>query len=1006
MSFIKPTATGDNVSAGSAIHTEIQLSHRRFKTDAGIAAHCHAVRYRLEAPVSPEQIQHHFSAALRRWRPDSMVESPVAPLPKLWIETVPAAANTDVAQCWRVAELRRYVEPSEQLFWRTVLLCYADTSADLILVAHRAVLDQRSLYLIGQSLICGEATLADLVSHTELLASEPSLPDLDRRSDELRGAEYLSRLDWSQAHPQESGVGRLDVRLEPGSGALTASLLAATALTVARYSNLQTPVVAAFATHPQRQPQAIGAYTGVTLIALPCSATASCTELLQAAAERIANPYPWYTPQLAEMLATESENSGTVLLGLLVGEDVADLLTPTEYLPCLELPFPLTITWGVGSADRETATLLYQQSYLDPQMAAQFGATIATIHRQLCANPQLPLAKIALLDPAEQPRITALGRSPRLLAPPDACIEQAYVTLALDHPDAPALSYRDWRLTYRELDEWANQVAHALRRQGVKEGDFVGICLERSVELVVMMLATLKAGATYVPIDPSYPQDRLAFTTSDARLRIVITSMANFPAAKQLRVLHLDEFVMLAQKQPLTAPNITASADSPAYVIYTSGSTGRPKGVVIPHRNVINLIAATRHDFQLGCDDTWTLFHSSAFDFSVWEIWGCLLTGGHLVVVPYWVSRSPEEFRDLLAEQQVTVLNQTPSAFAQLVEVDRKRPVPPSLRLVIFGGEPLLPRMLLPWFDHHPETSCRVVNMFGITETTVHVTAETITRADALNDSRSVGRALPGWHYYVMDRSGQLLPPGVAGEIYVGGAGVAQYYLNRPDLTTERFIPDPYNGGRMYRSGDKGRLKPDGRLEHLGRLDSQVKVRGFRIELDEIRTVLLETSGVLAAAVVLRQDNPADAASTRIDAYVVLDGSTPAEVRRQVSRVLPNYMVPATITQLDALPLTANGKLDLKQLPPPNHHGVAQLAPSEAPADELTALMLDVWRRVLGVPVGLDDNFFDLGGNSLYTIRLLAALRERNVPEVPMRTLYVHQTIRRFVAFLQSEYAR
>ncbi|WP_143267309.1 amino acid adenylation domain-containing protein, partial [Amycolatopsis thailandensis] len=367
------------------------------------------------------------------------------------------------------------------------------------------------------------------------------------------------------------------------------------------------------------------------------------------------------------------------------------------------------------------------------------------------------------------------------------------------------LSDEDGQVRYGELDRWSARLADGLRAAGVTPGDLVGVCLDRSAELVAVLLAVLKVGAAYVPLDPAYPAERLAYTVEDARLAVVITTDTGFPVSGGLRVLTPRD---LTESRGDAEPSAVGGADEAAYVIYTSGSTGRPKGVLVPHSNVVALVDATRDDFALGATDVWTFFHSVAFDFSVWEIWGCLLTGGHLVVVPYWVSRSPEQLRDLLAERGVTVLSQTPSAFAPLTEVERTRHDRLPVRLVIFGGEPLPVRSLLPWLDRYPETRCRLVNMFGITETTVHVTAETVTRWHALAGSRSVGRPVPGWRVYVLDESGRLAPPGVAGEIHVAGAGVALGYLRRPGLTAERFLPDPFGGGRMYRTGDRGRLRP------------------------------------------------------------------------------------------------------------------------------------------------------------------------------------------------------
>ncbi|WP_416968685.1 non-ribosomal peptide synthetase [Streptomyces sp. 4F14] len=555
---------------------------------------------------------------------------------------------------------------------------------------------------------------------------------------------------------------------------------------------------------------------------------------------------------------------------------------------------------------------------------------------------------------------------------------EAFARIAGRAPDRVAVTDGAEHLTYGELDARAAEFARGLVRRGVVPGDRVGVCLDRTAELVVVLLAVLKAGAAYVPVDPAYPAERIAYTARDAGVRVMVTRSAGFSDA-----VSPDELVGEGGELPVPG-------DGPAYVVYTSGSTGRPKGVVVPHRNVLALVDATREEYGLGSRDVWTWFHSAAFDFSVWEIWGCLLTGGRLVVVPYFVSREPDAFRDLLVSEKVSVLSQTPSAFGQLTGLEHAAV---EVRLVVFGGEPLDARGVLPWLDRHP--ACRLVNMYGITETTVHVTEQTLTRGAALAGTRSVGRALPGWHLYVTGPDGELLPPGVAGEIWVGGAGVALGYLGQVELTARRFVPDPYAAGTLYRSGDLGRLRPDGRLDHLGRIDSQVKIRGFRIELDEIRNVLLEDPAVRTAAVVVHREG--DAAGARIDAYVVLDGGDAGGVRARAAELLPEHMVPATVTVLDALPLTANGKLDAARLAtaPP-------APPRQQPlADDLAARLTRIWSDVLGTPVGPDDDFFELGGNSLFAVRITAALREQGLPSVRLRELYRHPTVRETVASLE-----
>jgi amino acid adenylation domain-containing protein len=620
------------------------------------------------------------------------------------------------------------------------------------------------------------------------------------------------------------------------------------------------------------------------------------------------------------------------------------------------------------------------------------------VHRQVVANPDVAVDAVELLDAAEREQVAALGRPDQEPTTAPVRIDAAFRAVAARTPELVALTDGQVSLTYQELNERSDAVASGLRALGVSDGDRVGVCLERTAELVVTLLGVLKAGAAYVPTDPAYPAERLAYTAQNADLRLVLTRLPEFPGASSPVT---PDDVIAAGTEPVTG---SVSADDPAYVIYTSGSTGRPKGVVVSHRNVIALVDATRDEYALGSSDVWSLFHSSAFDVSVWEMWGCLLTGGRLVVVPYFVSREPEKFRDLLAAERVTVLSQTPSAFAQLLEVPHQDLV---VRFVVFAGEPLDQRALLPWFDAHPESACRVVNMFGITETTVHSTHQTVTRRHALAGSRSVGPALPGWYLYVMDPSGRLQPPGVAGEIWVGGAGVTCGYLGQDDLTAQRFTEDPVRpGGRVYHSGDLGRLRPDGALEHLGRIDSQVKVRGFRIELDEIRAVLLENPDVRTAAVVVRRSDPDDAATVRIDAYVVLTagrsgvpGAT-SSVRKRAAEILPDYMVPTSVTVLDSLPLTTNGKLDAAKLPAP----AAPAAPVEASADgeDLASRLREVWGSVLGVPVGLDDDFFELGGNSLFAVRIGARMREGGLPSLHLRELYRNPTVRAMVSALSG----
>jgi len=643
---------------------------------------------------------------------------------------------------------------------------------------------------------------------------------------------------------------------------------------------------------------------------------------------------------------------------------------PGEYHPVVPADEPLVLSVfrdGTGSWLRA----VYDPAVVDGRVAAQFTRYVR--HVAAGGDP-------AVLPPADRDGVLAVGRVPFTGPfPAAATVPSAIAEVTADRPDAPALTDGDVTLTYRQLGELAASAARGLRAHGVQRGERVGVCLPRSADFVVAALAVLQAGAVYVPLDPAYPRQRLTDTAADAGLRVTITSDGEVTLAT------------LATVAGTGTPPEPPAPDDLAYVIYTSGSTGQPKGVMVPHRNVVGLIEATRSGFALSGEDVWTWFHSGSFDFSVWEIWGCLMTGGRLVVVPHEVSRDPEHFRDLLVSSGTTVLSQTPSAFAQLLDTTHAAT---GVRLIVFGGEALDSALLLPWLDRHPD--CRAVNMYGITETTVHVTAAAVTRGAALAGSRSVGRALPGWSVRVVDEAGEPLPFGVRGELVIGGAGVARGYLGRPELTAERFRPDRYGDGVVYHSGDLGRLRPDGQIEHLGRIDDQVKIRGFRIEPGEIRAVLLAAPGVRAAAVVAHQENPADPASSRLDAYVVLAGDGDVQgVRRHASALLPDHMLPSTVTALAELPTTVNGKLDRDRLPRPAATAVQSSA--DAGTDLATQLRA-IWSTVLGVEAGLDDSFFELGGNSLYAVRIGAVMRAAGLPRVALRDLYRHLTVRKLAA--------
>jgi amino acid adenylation domain-containing protein len=647
----------------------------------------------------------------------------------------------------------------------------------------------------------------------------------------------------------------------------------------------------------------------------------------------------------------------------------------------------------------------------DAATAARMVGHFTELLASAMVQPDERVARLPLLTAEE--RRAATRMETRTFAS-DELLHVAFARQAAARPDQIAVSCGDHALTYAELDRRTNRLAHALRARGVGPDVPVGLYLERSVELVVGVLGILKAGGAYVPIDPVYPADRRAFMLEDAGVRIVLTQAALAPAiaGTGAEAIALDApdapdgFAGASGGDgPVEVPG--AHADQLAYVIYTSGSTGKPKGALLTHRNVTRLFAATAASYRFTERDVWPLFHSIAFDVSVWELWGALLHGGRLVVVPFATSRSPRAFYDLLLDEGVTVLNQTPSAFRQVIREDEQRTGGrvQALRYVILAGEALELGMLAPWYQHHPDTAPRVVNMYGITETTVHVTYRPIRRADLTSGRGSViGMPMPDLECLVLDAHRQPVPIGVAGELYVGGPGLARGYLNRPELTAERFIAHPFRaepGARLYKSGDLVRRLDDADFAYLGRIDLQVKIRGFRVELEEIEAVLNQHPAIRASVVLAREDLPGD---RRLVAYVVLVAGASvglAELREHVGKQLPDYMVPAAVVVLDAFPLTVNGKLDRRALPAPSSTSVLAPAQRVALAGELEHTLAAHWKQVLGLDVvGATDNFFDVGGHSLHMATLQARLRDQLGREIPMVALFQYPTIRALAAYL------
>ncbi len=717
---------------------------------------------------------------------------------------------------------------------------------------------------------------------------------------------------------------------------------------------------------------------------------------------------------LGEVRFSERTNYPLTAIAAPAGEDLA-----------------LRLAWDPERHDATTAArLLAHWASLLAALAEALGAALGA------GGPRL--GDLPMLSPAERQQLAAEWNPPAPAELGRLPLHARFAAQAARTPDAVALTAPPGEregggaLTYGELAGRAERLAAVLSRRGVGAESLVAICLERSLDLVVALFATLEAGGAYLPLDPAYPPERLGFMLADSGARLLVSR----PELAARLPPHGAELVAADAGEGGAEDAAPAAAqagsgdgsangsghgsghgsgsggDHLAYVIYTSGSTGRPKGVAVTHGDVSRLLAATRPLFGFGPDDVWTLFHSYAFDFSVWEIWGALAHGGRLVVVPYAVSRAPEDLLRLLAAERVTVFNQTPSAFAQLapaaVAAQAGDAGLPDLRLVIFGGEALDPASLAGWLGRFGETKPRLVNMYGITETTVHATWRPLGRADlamAPSPASPIGRPLAHLQVHLLDRHGRLVPLGVAGEMHVGGTALARGYLGRPELSAERFLPDGFGfgfgggrGARLYKTGDLARWRPDGELEFLGRADRQVKIRGHRVELGEVEAALAACPGVRAAAVVARQRDGA----RRLVAYVAAPAErTAADLRARLARTLPEPMLPAAFVRLDALPLTPNGKVDLRALSAlpalddaedaaEARAGAAERVAPRGPVEELLA---GLWAEVLRLPrVSVHDNFFALGGDSILSLQVVARAGQAGCRITP-RQLFEHPTV-------------
>ena len=843
--------------------------------------------------------------------------------------------------------------------------------------------------------------LAGIPERLELCTDRP------RPAVQSFGAELL------RARLSARATGRLKQLSQSQQGTLYMTLLAGFGVLLARYSGQEDIVVGSPIANRQEAEleELIGFFVNSLVLRMGVKAGMSFEELLGQVRRTALEAYQHQDvpfERLVEELSPQRSLNTTPLFQVVFAYQNAPWLPQAgqglrlEPMEGEELRVRFDLEVHAQEQDGEIETdWIYNTDLFDRWRVQQMAHHFLSVLEAVAGNPQLEIRNIDVLGANERRQVLEEWNRTRRDYPRAACLPELVEERAERTPGAIAVICAGKELNYHELNCRANQLARYLVQQGVEAETRVGICVERSIEMVIGLLGILKAGGAYVPLEPAYPDERLKMIVKDAEVRFLVTEEHLSERFTDQPVQHVDlerDWKIVAQHSPENLPP-QVSPDNAAYVIYTSGSTGKPKGVAVTHRSLQNLFNAVDENLRFSHNDVWTMFHSYSFDFSAWEIWGALIYGGRLVIVPYLIARTPEEFCDLVYQEGVTILSQTPSAFQHFIRTNElagagKRL---NLRAVIFGGEMLEFQGLERWFARYGDEMPQMINMYGITETTVHTTWHRVRRENLAGTSGSlIGGPLANIRTYVLNEHLQPAPVGVLGELYVGGEGLARGYLNLPRLTAERFVADPFAepGARMYRSGDLARWTKDGNLEFAGRADQQVKIRGFRIEPGEIEAALQEFPEVAQAVVIAREGSNGE---KQLLGYVVpAPGSTvdPVALRHELARQLPDYMVPAAIMQLEKIPLTTNGKLDKSALPKPEFQPSQQ---SRVPRTAQEETLCSLFKEVLGLDqvaqVGIDDSFFEIGGHSLLAMRLVSRIRATLGTELSIRNLFEAPTV-------------
>jgi amino acid adenylation domain-containing protein/thioester reductase-like protein len=693
-------------------------------------------------------------------------------------------------------------------------------------------------------------------------------------------------------------------------------------------------------------------------------------------------------------------------------------LTTTLIDPPVHPIAKMDLTLGVFEQESSIGGYFeYSTDVFQKESVVQFAKNLQNLFATMVDHLERPIKTISIIGKSDEQTLIVDWNPNYKKRFIKGTLNERFVETARRSPNKIALKFGTQSLTYAEVDAQSNQLAQYIRaRKGLFPRDtLIGICVEPSFDTIISILAVLKAGAAYVPIDPKYPTNRIEHILSDSQALLVLVQqkihdrIPSIAALDPNRVIIVDDKIVQNQitLQPTSPLGVVYYEEDLAYVIYTSGSTGKPKGVLLPHENVLDLLYAAEEHYDFNQNDVWVLFHSFAFDVSVWEMWGTFLYGGTLVIVSYETTRDPHTFYEITKKEKITILNQTPSAFRNYIDADvaAKEKIN-TLRYIIFGGEALDIEMLRDWCHSHDDRHPLLVNMYGITETTVHASYQALSYSDLAESKHGrVGVPLNHLVMYVMDEQKNLSPIGVPGELYVGGGGVARGYLNRDDLTQQRFIRNPFTqNGRLYKSGDLVRWMPDGTLEYIGRTDFQVKLRGFRIELGEIESVIMRYVGIKQCIVLMREEDN----HKYLVCYFTLNSDGELlnleKLRDHMYQSLPEYMVPSAFVRLDKIPLTVNGKVDRALLPKPDLSVMGGLYTS--PSNWLEKGITKIWSELLNIEeskVSVTANYFQLGGNSLSIVKMITKVKSFAAVDLPLSTFWKSPTIRTIAKMIEGK---